>query len=416
MPLAATVRRRLNAYLDVRFRIDTSSTRPSRFLIDLPKSIVRREPRRQLENWWGNANTQAAIVTGEEGMGKSWVTADFAIHLVTNHGALILWLDSADWTGLPNLEEIVDAGLMHAGFSDQYQRKRLVRKALTRWSNRLLIVLDGTNERGAQETAHRLLAQLHAAQVAPCRLLFTTRPILLKSDERSLWNSARQIPVECFSEEELCEALRRLPNPVSRADLPDGLVEVAKIPRYFRRSIELGERFKSLANVSKEMVLWADLLAKVEAGDPQVVERIGWNSAADIKRALINLADAARSHRIGPTPHSNSYSLLQECFGEKFEQIRSDLAEQRVVLEPTGDNPSPSMEHVVLGFALHLGRLAAKCPQESIPDLADRIRRELEPVLSQDQLTESLFVALQLSTFPAAQGLSLTSKARAALL
>ncbi|MGA7410254.1 MAG: hypothetical protein WBW33_07200, partial [Bryobacteraceae bacterium] len=50
-----------------------------------------------------------------------------------------------------------------------------------------------------------------------------------------------------------------------------------------------------LTNVSKEMVLWADLLAKVEAGDPQITARIGWASTGDVKRALIKLATAARA-------------------------------------------------------------------------------------------------------------------------
>jgi len=414
--LAATVRRQLNSYVDIRFEINSSSNRPLRFPIDLPNSIPRREPRRLLQEWWSGGKGRSAVIIGEEGMGKSMVAADFSKYLVRNGGALILWLDSADWAGLANLDAILDAGFMFAGFADREQRERLVRKAGSRWCDRLLIVLDGINERGARETSHRLLAQMNASQPAQCRLLFTTRPIQWKSDERSLWNSTTQIPIDRFTEEELCEALRHLPNPVARDELPDGLVEIATIPRYFRRSIELRQRFKSLANVSKEMVLWADLLAKVEAGDPQLTDRIGWNSASDVKRALITLADAARSHRTPPITTSDGYSLLQRSFGEKYEQIRSDLAEQRIVLEPTGDNPAPSMEHVVLGFALHLGRLAVKSSGQPTADLADALRKELEPVLSQDQLTESLYVALQLSAFPADQGHALDSKSRTAFL
>jgi hypothetical protein len=414
--LAATVRRQLNSYLDIRFQINSSSNRPLRFPIDLPHSVPRREPRRLLHEWWSGGQTKAAAIIGEEGMGKSLVTADFSNHLIRDGGALILWLDSADWAGLANLDAVIDAGFMLAGFTDRHLRERLVRKAGTRWCDCLLVVLDGINERGARETWHRILAQLNASQPAQCRLLFTTRPIQWKSDEQSLWNSTARIPLGRFTEEELCEALKHLPNPVARDELPNGLLEIATIPRYFRRSIELRERFKSFANVSKEMVLWADLLAKVEAGDPQLTDKIGWNSTADVKRALITLADAARSHRTAPTAYNDSYSLLQASFGEKYEQIRSDLAEQRVVLEPTGDNPTPSMEHVILGFALHLGRLAAKSSNQSAPDLADTLRKELEPVLSQDQLTESLFVALQLSAFPAAQGHVLDSKSRTALL
>ena len=62
--LAATLRWQLNAYLDIRFRINTDSTRPLRFPIDLPNSIPRREPRRQLEEWWNSAKTAPGSVSG----------------------------------------------------------------------------------------------------------------------------------------------------------------------------------------------------------------------------------------------------------------------------------------------------------------------------------------------------------------
>ena len=416
VPLAATVQRKLKSYLHGRFGIDASSSRPSRFRIELPVAVLRCGPEQQLDDWWKQGKTKAAVVGGEEGMGKSWAVSAFCYHLIQHSAALILWLDSADWSGLPNLEGVLDAGLMQAGLSDPELRKRLVRKAMDRWPDKLLIVLDGVNERAARDTAQRLLVQLHAAEVAPCRLLFTTRPIPWKSDECSLWKSVTPIPVGPFTEEELKEALARLPVPIPRNELPNGLVEVAKVPRYFRRATELRERFSSLANVTKEMVLWAELLAKVEAGDPQVTTQIGWTSPADVKRALLKLASAARAIQTNAQAATDSYCLLQTSFGDKFEQIRSDLAEQRIVLEPTSENPAPSPEHLVLGFALHLGSVAAMHPSDSVSDLADRLRKELEPVLAQDQLTEALFVALQLSAFPNSEGHTLSSYARSALL
>src|SRR5205085_3933471 len=153
--------------------------------------------------------------------------------------------------------------------------------------------------------------------------------------------------------------------PVPRTEIPEALIPVASIPRYFRRAIELRERFKSLSNVTKEMVLWADLLTKIES-DEQVREKIGWTSAADIKRALRKLAKEARALKAQPETSGDSYTLLQSSFGQRFEQIRSDLAEQRIVLDPDSDNPHPSPEHVVLGFALHLADIVASPPPRSI--------------------------------------------------
>jgi len=412
-PLAGVVKRKLKEYLDRRFGINLS-LRPTRFRIELPAAVVRREPQKQLGDWWEQKKSNVAVIIGEEGMGKSWAASAFCHSLIQNCAALVVWLDSADWTGLPNLESVLAAGFMQAGFTDEALRRRLVKKAAQRWSENLLIILDGVNERAARDTAQRLLAQIHAADIAPCRLLLTTRPIVWKSDERSLWSVTTPIQVNRFTEEELKAALELLPTPIQRDELPSGLVEVAKIPRYFRRAIELRDRFKSLTNVTKEMVLWADLLQKVHAGDSQITEQIGWASPADVKRALLRLAAAAKSvHTSYQTPN-DGYLLLQSCFGDKYERIRLDLAEQRVVLEPTSENPAPSPEHLVLGFALHLGSIAIKHSDGLVTDLADRLRKELEPVLSQDHLTEALFVALQLSALP--EGHSLSSRARSALL
>jgi len=164
------------------------------------------------------------------------------------------------------------------------------------------------------------------------------------------------------------------------------------------------------------MVLWADLLSKVEAGDLQLTDKIGWKSPADVKRALIKLAHAARGVDTNPESTADDYSILQESFGANFEHIREDLAQQRVVLEPEGEKTRPSPEHLILGFALHLGHIAAGHDSISTADLADHLRAELEPVLSQDQLTEALFVALQLSAFPNSQGVVMKPRAKSALL
>lgn len=413
-PTASTVKRKLTAYLESRFGLKTA-TRPSRFRIALTEAVQRTQPVQQLNEWW-KKKTKAASIVGEEGMGKSWVASAFSLELLKKSDALVLWVESVDWAGLANLEAVLDAGLMQAGFDSQDVRARLVRKAMTRWADRLLLTLDGVNERAARDTARRLLSQLNATATPPCRVLFTTRPLFWTLDEQCLWNSSAEIRITHFTDEELNEALLRLPVPVPRSELTMGLVEVAKIPRYFRTAIALRERFKSLANVSKEMVLWADLLQKVEEGDPQIREKIGWASTADLKRALAKLARAAKYMTPSPENTSDGYRILQSSFDNRFDQIRFDLAEQRVVLEPAGENPMPSTEHLILGFALHLGTLATAHEKGSIVDLADRFQKELEPVLAQDQLTEALFIALQLSAFPNQLGHRLSSAARSALL
>jgi hypothetical protein len=415
VPLAAMVRGQLQVYLDIRFGINTTSKRAVRFPIDLPHAIRRANPRLLLNEWWRSNETKAALLVGEEGMGKSVVAAAFSQETSEGASGLVLWLDSADWSGITTIEGIVASGLKHAGFVDEKLRQRLARKALKRWSSHLLVVLDGLNEKGARETAHHLLADIGARGAASPRLLFTSRQLRSRAYEKALWGTATIIPVQQFTDQELTEALGNLDPAIPIEELPASLLEVAKIPRYFKRAVELRAQFKSLRHVSREMVLWVDLLEKIDSGESQVTESIGWKSSDDLKRAMTKLATAALHLPPGADISSQGYSVLKQSFDD-FDRTRLDLAEQRIVLDPTSDHPSVNKSHIILGFALHLGAIASMHGNERVDDLADRLRRELEPLLAQDYLTEALFVALQLSTLPTGAPYSLSSRARAAIL
>ena len=88
---------------------------------------------------------------------------------------------------------------------------------------------------------------------------------------------AHKISVDPFNDSELQEALTR--KGLQLDDLSDSLVGIARIP-YFQRCIELRDEFGSFDVVTKEMVLWADLLDKIET-DPQIKQRLGWHRAKD---------------------------------------------------------------------------------------------------------------------------------------
>lgn len=416
LPVLTTVRRKVERFLKSRFGLTPHSSRPSRFRIDLCESIKRETHIKTLSNWWDQRKEPVALLQGEEGNGKSWVGAQFANSLIQEGSALILWLDSADWCRAETIDAVIDSGLKVAGFSDSVLRHRLTKKVRKRWPHRLLVLLDGVNERSSHDAAQRILAEICASDSQTCRYLFTSRPTNWKLDERNLWTIARTINVQSFTDDELSLALSKLNPSVSREELPDGLLEIARIPRYFQTAVELRSRFKSFSNVSKELVLWAELLRKISLGDPQVTERIGWRSSSDVTRALQRLAKYAGSIVTGLHKETESYSVLQTVFGSNLESVRSDLGEQRIIIDPLGESPAPNRDHVILGFALHLRSVASRHGTETVSELADRLKKELEPIFSQDYLTEALFVALQLSTFAEANSARLSSNARAGLL
>ena len=85
--------------LETRFGIDATSRRAVRFPIDLPSAVRREKPHALLQDWWIAKKAKAALLVGDEGTGKSVVAAAFCREVSEGKSALVLWLDSADWSG-----------------------------------------------------------------------------------------------------------------------------------------------------------------------------------------------------------------------------------------------------------------------------------------------------------------------------
>src|SRR5205085_11835514 len=130
--LFTAVAAKAKQYLDARFGM-TGSDRAYGIPIDISHAVPRCLPSREFTSWWQTESSRSAVAKGEEGMGKSTVTASFVYDLAKTSAALVLWLDSFHWTGLHNIESAVDRGLMLIGFADPKVRERLVRKALKQW-------------------------------------------------------------------------------------------------------------------------------------------------------------------------------------------------------------------------------------------------------------------------------------------
>jgi hypothetical protein len=62
VPLAGTVGRKLKRYLEGRFGIELSASRPCRFRIELPAAVVRRDPHQRLNDWWQQCKWKAAVI------------------------------------------------------------------------------------------------------------------------------------------------------------------------------------------------------------------------------------------------------------------------------------------------------------------------------------------------------------------
>ena len=356
---------------------------------------IGREKESQISDWWGTEGAPICCLEGEEGHGKSWLAAKWINSIREKENIVTFWLDSRAWRDAKSISDLLRSCFSLLPYEER-KRSKLQNKPAKIW-RKTLIILDGVNERNAIEAAQQILAEYFRNDESEwrdrIRFLLTTRPLDDYPDfKRYLWSKCHKISVDPFNDAELEAALNR--QGLQLDDLPDSLKEeVARIPRYFQRCIELRDELGSFEVVTKEMVLWADLLYKIKySGDRQIRKKLDWQSIED---AQDDLAMLAREARWTDAPHA-SRELLRDCF-PNYCKIRRDLKEQRIALKAHKRQAELRKDHIVLGWALYLANLFDCTEFTDIKDFAEGFQNALEPIPSEDRRTEALFVALQIT-------------------
>lgn len=407
-------------YLLKRFDYDSNHNLRFNYSINLSQATERKSLESKIKEWWYAKENPVCYLEGEEGMGKSWLAAKCVNRICSDKQQIVtFWLDSNRWNGCRSLDDLLQACLKTIpGYQDERKLARLKLKMRNIWWPSTLIVLDGVNEAEAIEAAKRILDEYftHRDQLENrIRFLLTTRPLdAYRNFEHNLWEGCHRIPVESFNDSELQEALIR--KGLQSNDLPNSLKNTARIPRYSQRCLELRELFDSFDNVTKEMILWTDLLYKIKHTDPQVRKKFDWQDIEEAQEDLAKLAREAKWTNVDEAPQASVEQLI-DCF-PNYHEIRRDLEEQRIALKAHKRQAELSEDHVVLGWAVYLSNLFDSTEFSDIESLFERFRQELEPIPSEDLRSEALFVALQITAIPPYPNISLEhrSRKRAALM
>ena len=366
--------------------------------INLSEAIDRDPLESKIEDWWEASVSPVCYLEGKEGHGKSWLAAKCMRAICKKKNVVTFWLDSKDWRGAKSIFDLLYTcfRLIYPSY-EEGKTSKLRNKPAKIW-RKTLIILDGVNERNAIETAQRILAEYFRNDESEwrdrIRFLLTTRPLDDYPDfESYLWSGCHKISVDPFNDSELQEALTR--KGLQLDDLPDSLKDIAKIPRYFQTCIRLRNQFHSFDAVTKEMVLWADLLDKIKRTDLQVKQKLGWHRTKDAQEILSDLAKQTKWTDVDAAPQA-SVELLEKYF-PPYHRVRHDLEEQRIAIEAGPLQAKLSPDHVVLGWALYLANLFDCTEFTGIKDFAEGFQNALEPIPSEDLRTEALFVALQIT-------------------
>ena len=223
--------------------------------INLSQAIDREPLESKIVDWWETEGTPICCLEGEEGHGKSWLAAKCMGTICKQENVVTFWLDSRDWRNAKSISDLLYTcfSLIYPSY-EEGKISKLRNKPAKMW-RKTLIILDGVNEWNAIEAAQRILAEYFRHDESEwrdrIRFLLTTRPLDDYDFGSYFWNGCHKISVDPFNDSELQEALTR--KGLQFDDLPDSLKDIARIPRYFQRCIELRNEFGSFDVVTKEI-------------------------------------------------------------------------------------------------------------------------------------------------------------------
>lgn len=392
----------------------TDTNQVGDFTIRVKAAVQRRALRESISKWLQSEASRVILIEGEEGMGKSWAVASAVGDFDERADPVVLWLDSSQWSGVDDLKALLASALACLPLDRQPDSTGWERKLRLRWAERLCLVLDGVNERRESLlTAQTLLRELRETHGPKPRLIFTSRPLKrLHAYAESDWGQSSRCSLGPFDEVEFSEALAHFSPPLIQQDIPKHLGDLARTPRLLPTCVRLRSEFGGFATVTRQMVLWAELLDKIRRTDPQVRQTLGWREDEEAAEVIARLAKEALESGGRELPQH----LLQECFSADPKDILVSLEELRMADRATQMRTSVTPDVNLLGLALFIREHLRQPAAPSVTEQADRFRLLLEPLADTDDRVRALLAALQLSwQFPPAPANDL-SRHRAALL
>jgi len=213
--------------------------------------IKRKDVLQSLDAWWLSSYDlrSPAVVIGQEGVGKTWVSLDW-LNRSTSSLPIVITLPSSAFTNHHDFSEGGVRDLLaknlrflvgsHHGI--EYWRTRIDRildRPLSE-GTAILLLVDGINQLSNARwefLGEALQAESLAGKV---RILFTTRRHYFETKMRGLNNLEAkpvQVAVGTYSSTELEELLRL--NGMTNSDIPEKLLNLASTPRLFPLIVRL---------------------------------------------------------------------------------------------------------------------------------------------------------------------------------
>ncbi|MBS0537071.1 MAG: hypothetical protein JSR72_23690 [Proteobacteria bacterium] len=361
--------------------------------------IARKALNVALDNWW-KSQRFAAVLTGQEGTGKTWAALAWWLAASKAHDfPLTVVIPARDviTTSGPVAVSMALHRALNLHSSDFWARR------LERWvsssiaSPRLLVVVDGLNQNwqfnGWADWLRSLQMSSWTGQV---RVLFTCRPDHWHQQLRELPGldtPVTGISVEGFCDSELDELLAEYD--LKRNDFQPSLIRLMRVPRLCRIALDLRDRLNGAGDVTRERLVFEDWRHRAERA-------AGLMSEEEFRTFITRVGNDLQGPSVAaPMTRRELLSRLGEDSGDGEERLRGVLSE--VIdghwMEPTGKPHQFRLRVDMLPHVLALS-LVSELREASDPrEAAEQLAVRLEPYQSLDIAVSILRCAASLSLF-----------------
>ncbi|CAN7740356.1 hypothetical protein [Variovorax sp. LjRoot178] len=369
--------------------------------------IERKQPIQQLLAWWlkpADVRTPVAV-TGSEGVGKTWVTLDWAMRSSDALPVVVL-LGANEFVAGQYLSEVGVKDLLvrtlrtmtRSSLSDEYWRAR-VHALLQRPASEgaaFLLVVDGLNQQPHVDWGSLVRALQGDALTGKVRLLTTARKHYFEIDLRrfgGLHARPMQVEVGPYNAAEFNDLLRL--HGMNPKELHPTLMSLACMPRLFPLVLRLRSNvaLQSEASVARLLFEYGRDVLQLRQGSTLTEDDwVSWlvDRAKEYRQRLQaagNRSQAATIKELAATvdaPHLSKAEVARRL---------SDVIDGgffRTVNTPTGAKHVLEERHANLGLGLGLLESLTQVQGPSFGDIQAALERWLEPVAAIDEVVEVL--------------------------
>lgn len=329
-----------------------------------------------LTDWWTAGAEAPLAILGDEGRGKTWAALSWCLERIAKPDRpLVLAASSKDIRSEDGWAVIVDN--LHRCMP--VVERSALEARLSRWlqsapSARVVLLIDGLNEKWSIDWAGLVRSFDVPPLAGKVALIMTCRSAFWRDDLLQLQAASRtpvrEVAVSDFSDAELDDYLAT--HGLARKELPSGLLQLIRIPRFARLALSLRERLGNDEEITVARLVLEDWRARLalKGGELRVDDDSLLRFVASLGREVLSDPEFVISAR-------EIHERLSADSGRDLEHYRAAVSElvEGLWLTRSDRAHQYKVNAKLLPFAIGLD-LAQRV--ETLPD-----RRAVEDVIAQ---------------------------------